>query len=267
MKHLITIAIFICMIYLLAGCGKTDAIVNEETTPSHGEEITVAVDSPTEEPSNITIEEPSPTPASILTPTPVPEPITTMEPSFYSITTGDFGDYNIVFEINGYLYRFFTEMISNDIELIVEPKIEEERYGSKIMVNPVFVTNGEENEQLGIIHGYQFDVRSDKWVQPHYFEGNKICGKIMSVDEKGISVCLAEEIDRDTYMEFVNISEEETYFEFSEDIEYVVHDINMRATEVTYERFMEHLSRNPNMIYYLFEHNGKVVQVWEPYIP
>lgn len=259
MKKLTLIGMFCGIVYLLAGCGKTDTVTNKETVPQQSESIAIVVDSPTEAPSNITIEEPSPTP--------VPQPITTMEPSFYSITTGDFGDYNIVFEINGYLYRFFTEMISNDIELIVEPKIEEERYGSKIMVNPVFVTNGEENEQLGIIHGYQFDVRSDNWVQPYYFDGNKLCGKIVSVDETGITFCLAEEIDRDTYTEFVNISEEKTYFEFSEDIEYVVYDINMRATEVTYERFREHLNRNADIVFYLFEQDGKIVQVWEPYIP
>lgn len=259
MKKLILIGIFSSMVFLLFGCGKADIVTNEEAKPQQSDEITISVASPTEAPANNTTEEPAPTLS--------PEPVATIEPFFYDVTTGNFGDYNIVFEINGYLYRFYTEMNADDIELIVEPKTEEERYGSKIMVNPVFVKNGEEKEQLGIVHGYQFDVRSDKWVQPHYLDGNKLCGKIVSVDEKGISVCLAEEIDRDTYMEFVNISEEATYFKFTEDIEYVVRDINMRATEVTHDRFMEHLSRNPDMIYYLFERDGKVVQVWEPYIP
>lgn len=273
MKKLTLIGIFCGIVYLLTGCGKTDAVTNKETVPQQSESITVVVDSPTEVPAdNITGKlSLTPTPEPITTEEPAPsskhEPIATEEPLFYDITIGDFGDYNIVFEINGYLYRFHTEMNSDDIELIVEPKTEEERYGSKIMVNPVFVTNGEKTEQLGIVHGYQFDIRSDKWVQPHYLEENKLCGKIVSVDKKEISFCLAEEIDRDTYVEFVNISEEKTYFEFSEDIEYVIHDINMRATEVTYERFMEHLSRNPDMVYYLFERGGKVVQVWEPYIP
>lgn len=259
MKKRMMIGIFSSIVFLLSGCGESEAVANKETKEPQKEEISVEVDSPTASPASTTTVEPLPAAS--------PEPMVTEAPSFYGMHVGDFGDYNIVLEVNGYLYRFFTEMSLDEATLLVEPATEEEKYGSKVMVSPAFVTNGVEKEQLGVIHGYQFEVRSDRWVQPQYLEGDKLCGRISSMDEGGVMIYLAEEVDRDTYMEFVNFSEKETYYEFSDDVEYVVRDINVRDTEVTRERFEEHLKRNPQLVYYLFVQDGKIVQIWEPYIP
>ncbi len=260
MKKRFSVYMLCSIMFLLSGCGEQNASLGEETEPIESEESTVTKEesSAEGETNNGAVEQPTPSGT---------EPAATEKPAFYSLTTRDFGDYNVVFEINGYLYRFYLDMKTDDMELVVEPEIEVERYGLKIKVDPVFVTDGKEKEQLGVIHGYQFDVRSDAWVEPEHLGENKLCGKVISVDENGITVCLAEEIDRDTYMEFVNISEEETYYEFSEDVEYVMLDINFRSTAVTYERFLEHLSRNQDTIYYLFEKDGEIVQIREPYIP
>lgn len=259
MKKRFSVYMLCSIMLLLSGCGEQNASLGEEIGPIEGEESTVTEEASAEgETNNGSMEQPTPS---------CTEPAVTEAPAFYSLTTGEFGGYNVVFEINGYLYRFDLDMKTEDMKLLVEPEVEVERYGSRMKVDPVFVTDGKEKEQLGVIHGYQFDVWSDTWVEPEQLGENKLCGKVIWVDEQGITVCLAEEIDRDTYMEFVNISEEETYYEFSEAVEYVMLDINFRSTAVTYERFLEHLSRNQDTIYYLFEEDGEIVQVWEPYIP
>ncbi len=262
MKKFLYMCIICCVMGCLSGCKSQVGVENQSSIPEEEKNISTKEPEITKEPEATKEHETTKKPEI------TSELIETETPAYYSFLKGDFGEYNVVFEINGYLYRYNLDMAIDDMELVVEPSVEAVGYGSqKVKVTPVCITDGHKKEELGGMRGYQFDVKSDTWVEPKCFMENKICGKVISVDECGITIRIAEEIDRDTYMEFINLSEEESYYEISEDIEYVVRDINMRSTQVTFERFLEHLKRNKDIIYYLYERDGKIVQIWEPYIP
>ncbi len=192
-----------------------------------------------------------------------------VNPDLLELTTGDFDGYNTIFAYNGYQYRFLLDMNLDNLSLQVNPK-EETLYTSPnttLLAAPVLVMDGEKTLELGKIHGYSFLYPCENLVEPKMAEGNQFCGQIASYGKNELLIKEADAVDMDTYLDFRNIAEEETSYILAEDVEFIVLDIQFINTEVTYERFLEHLNRSPEKFYYFFEKDGKIIQIWEPYIP
>ena len=185
----------------------------------------------------------------------------------YSLVTGEHEGYNAILDVNGYQYFFHMAMQPENIELQSPKEREEERYGEKVKVFSIVVSDGKSEEELGYIYGFLFTPTSDCYVEPEFQKGNKICGKIASCEERRVSLYKAEEVDRDTYIEFTNVSEKETEYIISQDTQYIILDGNFASTSVTWERFQEYLTREKNIFYYFIENEGVITQIWEPYIP
>lgn len=185
----------------------------------------------------------------------------------YSLITGEQEGYNVILEVNGYQYFFNMAMQLENIELQSPKEREEERYGEKVKVFSIAVSDGKLEEEIGYIYGFLFTPTSKCYVEPQFQKGNKICGKIASCEEGRVSLYKAEEVDKDTYTEFTNVSEKETEYVTSQDTQYIILDGNFVNTSVTWERFQEHFAREKNTFYYFIENDGVITQIWEPYIP
>ena len=148
----------------------------------------------------------------------------------YSLITGEQEGYNVILEVNGYQYFFNMAMQPEKIELQSPKEREEERYGEKVKVFSIAVSDGKS-------------------------------------EEGRVSLYKAEEVDKDTYTEFTNVSEKETEYATSQDTQYIILDGNFVNTSVTWERFQEHFAREKNTFYYFIENDGVITQIWEPYIP
>lgn len=183
----------------------------------------------------------------------------------YFLYASDGKNDNAVFCINGYLYNFCLDI--SQMYLEVGSPEEERRYYGNVKVQPVYATDGVKKVQLGVIRGAQFDIRSDYHVSPSVSDGNKLCGRIEIVNENEALVYFAKEIDKDTYSEFIDVAESGSHFKLMGNAEFIVLDSNHIYTQVTFERFIEHLERDSNKVYYVYEKEGKIVQIWEPYIP
>ena len=185
----------------------------------------------------------------------------------YAFEAGDFEGYNALLTVNGYQYPFALDFAADKMELRVDPAAEEEIQGYRQKVFPVFVTDGTEEEKIGYISGMKFVIDSDAYVPSQWAEGSKICGKIVSWGDNRVTVVKAGETDRDTYVEFTFTTDEETGYTLSENVQYVLLDGNFVSTPVTEERFEKSLAGKTDTVFYLFEKDGEVVQIWEPYIP
>ena len=185
----------------------------------------------------------------------------------YHFTVGEYDGYNAILEVNGYEYRFNLGLDTTKVEIVIGKETDKDKYGSTIKAFPVAVSDGAKEIELGYIHGFNFTVTSTELVLPKYSEDDKICGQIVSCKDGKITIRTAKEVDRDTYVEFIDISESLTEYEISDDVEYIMLDVNFVNTPVTYPRFLEHIRRNADTVYYLFIKEGKVSEIWEPYIP
>ncbi|MGN0386662.1 MAG: hypothetical protein ACI4EX_12375 [Lachnospiraceae bacterium] len=247
MKYLLTLIFGICFI-CMTSCGKSNI-----SDPISEESAIITEDLVTSESTFLdeTISESSPNRTL----------------ADYHFETGEYDGYNAILDINGYQYRFNLSMETQKAELIIAPETEKDHYGSMVKVFPVLVSDSTKTEELGYIFGYEFSVTSPDFVLPQYNKDGKICGQILTCEGGKISIRTAKEVDKDTYVEFVDFSENETVYEIIDDVEYIMLDGNFVSTPVTYERFKEHLNRNPDKVYYLFEDNGKIYRIIEPYIP
>lgn len=185
----------------------------------------------------------------------------------YAFEAGDFDGYNALLTVNGYQYPFALDFAADKMELCVDPAAEEEIQGYRQKVFPVFVTDGTQEEKIGYISGMKFVIDSDAYVPSQWADGSKICGKIVSRGDNRVTVVKAEETDWDTYVEFTFTTDEETEYTLSENVQYVLLDGNFVSTPVTEERFEKSLAGKTDTVFYLFEKDGEVVQIWEPYIP
>lgn len=185
----------------------------------------------------------------------------------YTFEAGDFDGYNALLTVNGYQYPFALDFAADKMKLRVDPAAEEEIQGYRQKVFPVFVTDGTQEEKIGYISGMKFVIDSDAYVPSQWADGSKICGKIVSRGDNRVTVVKAEETDRDTYVEFTFTTDEETGYTLSENVQYVLLDGNFVSTPVTEERFEKSLAGKTDTVFYLFEKDGEVVQIWEPYIP
>ncbi len=183
------------------------------------------------------------------------------------LKTSSAGAYNTVVEINGYQYYFQLDMNTAQLQSEIGESVEEERYYGKAQVKPVSVTDGVKTEQLGVLRGYVLDVTSPFLVEPSRADGERVSGKVKLTEEGTVAFYQAEAIDRDTYTEYSNVSEEAVFYELAEEAELVMLDSNFRNVSVTYDRFVEHLSRSEDTIYYIVVQAGKIIQIWEPYNP
>ena len=185
----------------------------------------------------------------------------------YAFEAGDFEGYNALLMVNGYQYPFALDFAADKMELRVDPAAEEEIQGYSQKVFPVFVTDGTQEEKIGYISGMKFVIDSDAYVPSQWADGSKVCGKIVSRGDNRVTVVKAEETDRDTYVEFTFTTDEETGYTLSENVQYVLLDGNFVSTPVTEERFEKSFAGKTDTVFYLFEKDGEVVQIWEPYIP
>ena len=185
----------------------------------------------------------------------------------YAFEAGDFEGYNALLTVNGYQYPFALDFAADKMKLRVDPAAKEEIQGYRQKVFPVFVTDGTQEEKIGYISGMKFVIDSDAYVPSQWADGSKVCGKIVSRGDNRVTVVKAEETDRDTYVEFTFTTDEETGYTLSENVQYVLLDGNFVSTPVTEERFEKSLAGETDTVFYLFEKDGEVVQIWEPYIP
>ena len=119
----------------------------------------------------------------------------------YSLITGEQEGYNVILEVNGYQYFFNMAMQPEKIELQSPKEREEERYGEKVKVFSIAVSDGKS-------------------------------------EEGRVSLYKAEEVDKDTYTEFTNVSEKETEYATSQDTQYIILDGNFVNTSVTWEPYI-----------------------------
>ncbi|MBQ7776457.1 MAG: M56 family metallopeptidase [Lachnospiraceae bacterium] len=190
------------------------------------------------------------------------------KPKMVSLRAVNEQGYDTILEVNGYEYYFKLDMDATRMQLEMGETQKEKRYYGMVQVTPVYVADVARKEQLGVLRGTTiFETASDLLVQPQYAEGERLCGKARVLEDGSIAFYQAEEVDRDTYKEYINISEEANNYELGENAEFIMLDANFRNTSVTYERFLEHLSRSEDTIYYITLQENQVVQVWQPYIP
>ena len=119
----------------------------------------------------------------------------------YSLITGEQEGYNVILEVNGYQYFFNMAMQPEKIELQSSKEREEERYGEKVKVFSIAVSDGKS-------------------------------------EEGRVSLYKAEEVDKDTYTEFTNVSEKETEYATSQDTQYIILDGSFVNTSVTWEPYI-----------------------------